>query len=338
MRLLLVEIRRFFRRRFGLVMSLATIGVMGAILVVSMANSHKPTSSEIEYAEAEANRSRVDVQLQQEECLLMTDEPREVDGDYNYYAGEDCDQYDPDLVDTADFLSGVITFTQDAPPLMYAFGALIAMAGMVTAASFIGAEWPSGGMTNLMLWKPRRMEVFFSKLGASVITVTAGAIGLTAVFLFLLWVITSVGGYVGDVNGAWLGNFVEQSLKMALLPVLLTLIGFAIAMLGRRTAAALGALAAYAVVFEFGLRLLAELLPGLYYLEAGLLSPYVVAWLDGHYRIEDNTYYYDDYGSMAMDRGIDISAFGGFCALVLFTAVLVTVAGLVFKRRDVANN
>ncbi|GIG68663.1 ABC transporter permease subunit [Phytomonospora endophytica] len=338
MRLLLVEVRRFFTRRFGLVMSLATIGVMGAILVVSMANSHKPSASEIEYAEAEANRARVDAAAQQAECLEMTGLPPEINGEYNYFAGEDCSTYDPDLVDTADYLENVITFTQDAPPLMYAFGSLIAMAGLVTAASFIGAEWPSGGMTNLMLWKPRRMEIFFSKLGAAVITVTAGAIGLSAVFLFLLWVITSVGGYVGDFSGAWLGNFVEQCLRMAVLPVLLTLIGFAVAMLGRRTAAALGALAGYAVVFEFGLRLLAQLLPGLYYLEALLLSPYVVAWLDGHYQIEDNSYYYDDYYGDYQDRGIDINAFGGISALVLFTAALVAVAALVFKRRDVASN
>ncbi|MEV0645712.1 ABC transporter permease subunit [Phytomonospora sp. NPDC050363] len=338
MRLLLVEVRRFFTRRFGLVMSLATVGVMGAILVISMANSHKPTDSEIAYAEAEANRARADAEVEQAECLRMTDLPREVQGEYNYFSGEDCDVYDPGLVDTADYLSGVITFTQDAPPLMYAFGSLIALAGLVTAASFIGAEWPSGGMTNLMLWKPRRMEVFFSKLAASVITVTAGAVGLSAIFLFLLWVITSVGGYVGDFSGAWLANFVEQCLRMAVLPILLTLIGFAIAMLGRRTAAALGALAGYAVVFEFGMRLLAQLLPGLYYLEAALLSPYVIAWLDGEYFIRSSEYYYDSSSYDDMPAGINIDTLGGISVLVLFTAALVGLAALVFKRRDVASN
>lgn len=337
--LLLVELRRFFRRRFGLVMSLAVVGTMGVILVISMANSHKPSANDIEYAKAEAARDKISAQAEYEECLLKTDLPKEVDGDTNYYSGRDCSRYDPDLVDASDYLYGVITFTEDAPELMYAFGCLVAIAGLVTAASFVGAEWPSGGMTNLMLWKPRRMEVFFSKLGASVITVVIGSLGLGGVFLFLLWLVTLVGGYVGDLNAAWLGQFVEQNLRVAVLPVLMTLLGFSIAMLGRRTAAALGFLAGYAVVFEVGLRLIAQVLPGLYYLEAATMSPYAIAWLAGEYHIEDNSYrgYDVDYRSYE-ERGIDISSTGGIIVLVVFAVVMVAAAAVTFQRRDVANN
>ncbi|GLZ75805.1 hypothetical protein Afil01_06120 [Actinorhabdospora filicis] len=335
--LLKVELRRFFTRRFGMVMSLATVAAMAVILIIAMANSHKPSADEIAYAESEAAAARIDMAPRFDECQRMSPLPAVVDGEENWLSGQDCAQYDPDLIDAANYLYGSVSFTQDVPPLMYVFGCLIAMAGMVTAASFVGAEWPTGGMTNLLLWKPRRMEVFFSKLGASLITITAGAFGLTGVFLLLMWVITSVGGYVGDVNSTWLGEFVEQVLRMAALPVMLTVVGFSIAMLGRRTAAALGALAAYAVVFEFGLRIIGQFIPGLYFLELFTLSPYVIGWLIGRYEIVDYGSSYSNYGDYVEPTTITIDRVGGSIVLLLFTLVLVGAAAWVFKRRDVAN-
>lgn len=335
--LLKVELRRFFTRRFGMVMSLATVAAMAVILIISIATSHKPSPDEIEYVEAEAAAARIEAQPRYEECLRMSPLPPRVNGEENWLSGEDCERYNPALIDASDYLYESVSFTRDVPPLMYVFGCLIAMAGMVTAASYVGAEWPSGGMTNLLLWKPRRMEVFFSKLGASLITITAGAFGLTGVFLLLMWLVTSLGGYVGEVNSTWLGNFVEQVLRMALLPVMLTMVGFSIAMLGRRTAAALGALAAYAVVCEFGLRIVGQFIPGLYFLELFSLSPYVIGWLIGKYEIIDNSSRYDYEGNFMEPTAITIDHLGGFIVLLLFTLVLVGAAAWVFKRRDVTN-
>lgn len=332
--LLKVELRRFFTRRLGMVMSLATVAAMAVILLISMANSHKPNADEIAYAESQAAAQRISYGPRFEECKRMSPLPMTVNGEDNYLSGVDCSHYDPALVDAGDFLYDTISFTKDVPPLIYVFGSLIAMAGMVTAASFVGAEWPSGGMTNLLLWKPRRMEVFFSKLGASLIAITAGAFGLTGVFVLLMWLITAVGGYVGDVNAAWFGTFITQVLRMALLPVMLTMIGFAIAMLGRRTAATLGAVAAYAVVCEFGFRIVGQFIPGLYFLELFTLSPYVIAWLLGWYQIVDNS---DRYMDFVQPTTITIDRVGGSIVLLLFTVALVGAAAWVFKRRDVTN-
>ena len=33
-------------------------------------------------------------------------------------------------------------------------------------ASFVGAEWNSGGMMNLLLWRPQRLKVLSTKLAA----------------------------------------------------------------------------------------------------------------------------------------------------------------------------
>ena len=64
--------------------------------------------------------------------------------------------------------------------------------------------------------------------------------------------------------------------------------GFAIATLGRRTAAALGAVTAYAVVWELGLRVVMEVV-NMPRAEDWMLSTYLDAWLTGEARLADAT-------------------------------------------------
>ena len=39
------------------------------------------------------------------------------------------------------------------------FAAILALVGFVIGASFVGAEWSTGGMMNLLLWRPKRLTV-----------------------------------------------------------------------------------------------------------------------------------------------------------------------------------
>jgi len=44
------------------------------------------------------------------------------------------------------------------------FAAVLALVAYIVGASFVGAEWSSGGMMNLLLWRPRRLQVLGTKL------------------------------------------------------------------------------------------------------------------------------------------------------------------------------
>ena len=51
--------------------------------------------------------------------------------------------------------------------------ALLALVAFVIGASFVGAEWNSGGMMNLLLWRPQRLQVLGTKLAALLVGLTA---------------------------------------------------------------------------------------------------------------------------------------------------------------------
>ena len=60
------------------------------------------------------------------------------------------------------------------------FGGMLALFGFAVGASFVGAEWHSGGMMNLLLWRPRRLALLAQKLGALLLSVLASGLALGA--------------------------------------------------------------------------------------------------------------------------------------------------------------
>jgi hypothetical protein len=43
--------------------------------------------------------------------------------------------------------------------ILIIWAAIISMVGFVLGATFVGAEWSSGSMMNLLTWRPKRMNV-----------------------------------------------------------------------------------------------------------------------------------------------------------------------------------
>jgi ABC-2 type transport system permease protein len=102
-------------------------------------------------------------------------------------------------------------------------------------------------------------------------------------------------------------------------------IGFGAATLGRHTAAALGLIATYAIVWEIGARIVFEVV------EAGrpdqyMLSSYIGAWMDG------DVSFYDRY----VNDQYELTWVHAAAVFAITIAVIVGGAFATFRHRDLA--
>ncbi|MFI5907090.1 ABC transporter permease subunit [Dactylosporangium sp. NPDC051541] len=171
------------------------------------------------------------------------------------------------------------SFTRQWPSLFYGAALLLALAGFVLGASFVGVEWSSGGMAGLLLWAPRRSRV----LGAKLLAAMAGT-GLVALVYLALWTgaflaIAAGGDTVGFTAGEF-GSLALTALRVVFLAMAGTALGFSIASIGRHTSAALGVGISYLLLWEFGSTLVFTVVETPRdYAEPYRLSTYARSWL-----------------------------------------------------------
>ncbi len=128
--------------------------------------------------------------------------------------------------------------------------------GLVIGASSVGADWQAGSMGTLLTWEPRRARVFFSRLLVVIVTVFVAAVALETLLALLVVLVANARGttlHAGGVGRASIGAILRVGAMVSVGSVL----GASIAMLGRSSTAALGAVFVYLAVVE-------NLLRGLY--------------------------------------------------------------------------
>ena len=124
------------------------------------------------------------------------------------------------------------------------------IAGWLLGASFIGADWRVGTITTLLTWEPRRTRVIVAKVLACAAFVFALAIALQAVLGGVLGLDAAFRGTTEGVDATWVRETSGVAIRAATLASVASVIGFAVASIGRNTAAALGAGFAYLAVIE----------------------------------------------------------------------------------------
>src|SRR5262249_26482062 len=157
-------------------------------------------------------------------------------------------------------------------------GALLALFGFAVGASYIGAEWSSGGVLNLLLWRPNRTPVWLGKLGSLLAGVLGVGVALSLLWYATLWLLADHRGSAAMTAGG-LRSLALVDVRALPLALATATLGYAIAALGRNTASALGVAVAWVVIFELGLRIVLGLLEGVRP-ERWYLSTYVGAWLN----------------------------------------------------------
>jgi ABC-2 type transport system permease protein len=323
------EISRFLARRVTVVM-LIIIAALGAFIALGFASSSSnPTTGEYSRAEGLATAARAVWNTNRDACLDVERGTRAPEPGKTY--PPNCD-YGPEP--TADqFLDYGFSFRRQWPELYITAAVILGLFGFVVGASFIGAEWTSGGMTNLLLWRPQRAAV----LGAKFAVAVGGVLAISIVYL-IVWTIAFLGvgavsGVVGHLSGGEVASLLLTGVRVVLLGAFGAAVGFAIASVGRHTAVAMGIGIAYLIVYELGARLLFEVADS-NYPERLFLSTHVAAWLIKRLTVSGGGYSCDGGGCFADPSRIVTWGEGG-AVLTVVTAALVGAAFLSMRRRDI---
>jgi hypothetical protein len=187
------------------------------------------------------------------------------------------------------------------------------IAGWLLGASFIGADWRAGSITTLLTWEPRRARVIVAKVLACAVSVFVLAMALQAVLGGILSLDAVFRGTTEGVDASWWRETGGVALRAATLTSVSSVVGFAVASIGRNTAAALGAGFAYIAVVE---NLVRGLRPGW---QRWLFTDNAAVFITG-----DNV-------SFTFQR----TMLQALALLAVYAAGLFTVSVVMFRSRDV---
>ncbi|MGE5830676.1 MAG: ABC transporter permease subunit [Micromonosporaceae bacterium] len=335
------ELRRFFARRFVLAMIAFVLGVL-ALIAIGYAANTTPINDQVR-AEARARaQAQIDDQIRANEQIYQECLANQNGGTPGKFGpGFDCEQLrakDPTSIDidlyTDSLLPRQFVFVREADGVLYLAAAILCLFAFVVGASFIGAEWTSGGLTNLLLWRPRRLPLLATKLGSGLLGVLAACTGILVAWLGTLWTIAAAAGSTAGATAGFWRSTALTSVRILALALIAAAIGFALASLGRHTAMALGVFIGYLLVFEVGTRIVFGQLQ-VAFPERFTLVPYVVGWLN-----KSLTLYDYDVCRFSFDqcepREYVITMASSAWVIGLLTALLVGGAMFTFSRRDVA--
>ncbi len=235
-RLLASEALGFRSRR--IVRWLMLIAVIGIVVVAIIAGSvsHQPTEADL--ARAQHRYERVIAS-----CVRH-------DGfDATIPAGTTVKQFCRSQYSAADFAPDVGLRLDDLDDLVLAAGFIAVLIGLVIGASMVGAAWQSGTITTTLTWEPRRIRWFVARL----VVIAVGS-ALVALILFVihaaaLGLATVLRGTTATTT-PWLADTALTILRVSATAGGMAVIGGAVAMIGRHTAAALGAVFVYVAVLE----------------------------------------------------------------------------------------
>lgn len=333
MNLVRAELERLSARRFVQLMVVLLVLAFAVTAATTLAGSHKPTASELNSARKQATEARQSMEATHQECLARMKDRSPTDTS-EYFA--DCADLDPVRQDRlpipADYLPGVFTFAEQAEPLLYFLIAFLVLFGFLVGASYIGADLTSGGVVNLLLWRPRRLTVLAAKLGTLLGAVLVLALLASVAYLATFWVIGQTAGLPGRLDGDFWRSLGVVHGRGLVLVLLASALGFAIATLGRHTSAALGAFAAYAVVWELGARLVLEIVDARKS-DLFMLSSHIGAWLNGGARFYDERLCTGGPG-LNCDPFYTITSSASLLVLLVLAGGLTAAAFAVFRRRD----
>jgi ABC-type transport system involved in multi-copper enzyme maturation permease subunit len=332
MSLVRAERRRFHKRRVTKVMLLIGVLILATIGVGMWFSNQKVTGATRAAAAAEAQRNFEESQRAwnnagKAECERMAKE-QNADPAQACAVGPRQEDFRAEY-----FMPSTYDFKANFLEMATGWAIIMAFVGLVIGASYVGAEWSSGGMMNLLTWQPRRMRV----LGTKMLTL-AGAMVVWSAVVFVFWVGlqwllgTYRGTTAGMTSGTW-QSFGLTGLRGLGLIAAGSAFGFVLASLGRRTAVAMGVLIALIVVTQFGLTLILYAArvhyPNLYF-----VGNHMSAWMQGKQRLFDESSCDYTFGS-CQPQHIDLTwqmsgAIFGAGLLLLIAAALWQI-----RRRDV---
>lgn len=338
MSLFLTELRRLAKRRVTrLLLVLLVLGLAGVATAFSF-SSHKNSPEVVAAAQAKADadyrKELANWQRSVAECdAAKARGDQNTEDRYGPNCGRDW-QPQPEMFDPKWSLPYQFDFRAEFPTFIAVFAGALALFAFIVGASFVGAEWNTGGMMNLLLWRPKRLAVLGTKLAALLTTVLGLTVVLGALWTLAFWLIGSNRGTTAKVTaGVWQSIGID-GLRAVGLILAVGAVGFGLASLGRHTAMALGAAVAVFAISEIGIRIAVGVL-SIPFGERYVLSTYAQAWFMKQVKLLD-------FDACRFTKGqcepAELLVTWQDSALVfgLGTAVALAAAFWVMRRRDIS--
>jgi ABC-2 type transport system permease protein len=335
MRLFRAEWSRLFARRFTRIMIVVVLAVLGLIGAGIAASSHRPDAAALAQAKQQADQIRADIAQQRQDCFDAQRNPNAPTAPDRKPPppGFDCSRIDAAQVHDEDFLPHTFSFRDEAPSLLLVLGGALSLFAFAVGASFVGAEWSSGAMMNLLTWRPQRLSVLWTKLAALLTATVIIGVALTAAWLSSLYAIAQTRGRLGVITAGAARSLALDGVRVLALVLAAAVLGFALASLGRHTATALGLAIGWVLVMEIGLHIVL-LTAEVSRPERWFASSYTLAWLTKKVTFED--FIACRYATAECQVPV-WSITMNQAALVLGVAVLAVLCAAMFamRRRDV---
>jgi ABC-2 type transport system permease protein len=222
------------RRLVKVLAVVALLGIVAAV-VIGGVQSRKPSAADLARAERMAEGAF-------RECVSQ-------EGFGAVEPGGDVEAFCREQEDPRFYLSEQPLRLSELPEIIRGTSFLAILIGLVIGASAVGASWQTGTMTTILSWEPRRARVLLVRAAIVALAVTALIVILLGIFVALFWLTTSLRGLTTTPPG-WARELAGVVARVAALAGAASVIGSAIAMLGRNTTAALGAAFVYLAVLE----------------------------------------------------------------------------------------
>lgn len=278
MSLVNAERRRLFRRRFTRYMLLIAVLVLGMVVAGTWLGNQKVGPAQIAAAERQAEQEyQRAADSFRERCIRIAD-----DASTEARDKEACESGEsglrPEHFRAERYLPSTFEFKKEFGNTLLVLFSILALVAFMIGASFVGAEWSTGGMVNLLIWRPRRLQVLLTKLGTLLGGLLAIGGAASAVWLAAFWAIgTYRGTTTGMTQGAWESIALSGARGMGL-ALAAAVIGFGLASFGRHTAMALGLAIGFAVVGYVGVGIALALVQ-VRFAERYLWPTYLEAWM-----------------------------------------------------------
>ncbi|MGW5576254.1 ABC transporter permease subunit [Micromonospora chokoriensis] len=332
------ELRRLAKRRFTRYMTLLGLVVLAAVVVGVFFTNQKIDATQLARAERQADQQYQEQvrwsEQERAECEKAKTAGTRSDGRYP----DDCSVITApprEQIEAEWFLPSTFDFRKTFDETLIPFAAILALVGFVIGASFVGAEWSTGGMMNLLLWRPKRLTVLLTKLAALLTGILAVTLPAAVLWFAGFWAVATFRGSTEKVTSGVMQSAILTGVRGVALVLVLTTIGFALASLGRHTAMALGGVVAVMVVGQFGLGILLAM-ASVKFAEAWLLPTYALAWMTKTVTLQDwnscNATYYGECKPDTLDITWQQSS-------ALFSVGLVVILGAALwamRRRDIS--
>ncbi|MEE6272853.1 hypothetical protein [Georgenia wangjunii] len=327
-RLVRVELRRLFARRFVLALMLGSLAVPVLLLVSAWQSVQPPTPAAVAEAERFYAEAVAMWEADGEEMLAQCEADEEAE---RARSGADvdfgCEFMGPPQ--RSDFLFSAPPFHEVMQTSLLSLTPLAGFLGVLVGATATAAEFSTGSMGTWLTFEPRRMRVYASKVLAPGLGVVPVAVVILALALLGSWVIYGTQDLAGGTlahhwrDAAWTGA------RLVVLAGGAAVVGAALGFLLRHVAAVLGVVIAYGVVAEgLGRGLLPQVQPYLVLVN-------VTAWA-----ADGTTYYVEECTTTSLgmtcdytDQVLTLAQSAGYLAAL--TVLLVGAGAFLFHRRDV---